>query len=195
MTVPAADALVPVGSPEYFVLLGLLVVGRGMDLLSTWVATPTLALEANPVARALGWRWGILVNLGVVTGLAILPLAAVTVITMSLLVAARNLQSAWLMRTLGEYAYRAWIAERYHESRRSVFLLCLVLNASCFVLVGGGLMIFGRGELASLGVGFGIVTYAVAVALFTGLSMRRAARLEAEERRELAAWSRRSGSS
>lgn len=193
MTVPDADAWVPAGSSEYGVLLALLVVARGMDLFSTWVATPTLALEANPVARTLGWRWGVLVNLVVVVGLAMLPLAAVTVITMSLLVAARNLQSAWLMRSLGEYAYRAWIADRYHESQRSVFLLCLVLNASCFSAVGVGLLIFSRGQLVPLGVGMGLVTYAVAVALFTGLSMRRAARIEAEERREMAAWSSRSG--
>ena len=29
-----------------------------MDFLSTWVATPNLVLEGNPIAKKLGWRWG-----------------------------------------------------------------------------------------------------------------------------------------
>lgn len=35
------------GEPVYSALLGALVLGRAADFLSTWVATPTLELEAN----------------------------------------------------------------------------------------------------------------------------------------------------
>ena len=31
---------------------------RGMDFLSTWVATPNLVLEGNPIAKKLGWKMG-----------------------------------------------------------------------------------------------------------------------------------------
>ena len=43
------------GSRWYLRLLCLLLAARGMDLLSTRMATPHLMLEANPVARRLGW--------------------------------------------------------------------------------------------------------------------------------------------
>ncbi len=56
------EDFIPFGSAAYFVLLGILVFARGMDFLSTWIATPNLVLEANPIAKRLGWKLGLLVN-------------------------------------------------------------------------------------------------------------------------------------
>ncbi len=53
---------IPYGSAEYWGLLMALVFARGMDLVSTWIATPNLALEGNPIAKRLGWKWGSLLN-------------------------------------------------------------------------------------------------------------------------------------
>ena len=44
------------------------------------------------------------------------------------LVAARNFQSAWLMRSLGEQAYRDWHVERIQETRVTLYLFCLAGN-------------------------------------------------------------------
>jgi len=51
------DDFVPFGSAYYLLMLAALVLGRGLDILSTWVATPNLLLEGNPIAKLLGWRW------------------------------------------------------------------------------------------------------------------------------------------
>src|SRR5947209_14742234 len=96
------EDILPFPSREYFLVLALLVTARGMDVLSTWVATPNLVLEGNPIAKTLGWRWGLPVNFGLCLVLAFWPLPALVISTTSLLVAARNFQSAWLMRSLGE---------------------------------------------------------------------------------------------
>src|SRR5271156_5774812 len=93
-------------SREYFWFFSLLLFARGMDFLSTWVATPNLVLEGNPLAKKLGWRWGIPVNAAFCFGLALWPLPAIVISTASVLVAARNFQQAWLMRSLGEEHYR-----------------------------------------------------------------------------------------
>ena len=53
----------PFGSRAYLRMLGLLLFGRGADFLSTWVATPNLVLEGNPLAKKLGWKLGAFVNL------------------------------------------------------------------------------------------------------------------------------------
>lgn len=172
----AADASVRFGSADYFIFTVVVLFGRYMDLLSTWVATPTLELEANPLARWLGWRGGIVVNTLIAFPIALLPVAAISVATTSVLVAARNLQSAWLTRALGEHEYRLWLGARFRETRRGVFVICLVLHAGLIGLVGGGLMVYSGNRLIPFAVGVGIVTYAVAVALFTGLAIRRAAR-------------------
>ena len=87
------DAL-PFGSREYGILLGLLLLGRGADFLSTWIATPNLILEANPLARRLGWKWGAAVNLALCVGFAFFALPAIIITTCSLLVASHNFQRA-----------------------------------------------------------------------------------------------------
>src|SRR5437868_13172254 len=120
------EDFIPPGSPDYFVLLALLAFGRGMDFLSTWIATPNLVLEANPIARKLGWRGGIIVNFFLCVGFAFWPLTAVIISTTSVLVAARNFQLAWLMRSSGEDSYRAWFSERLEETPPSLFIFCLL---------------------------------------------------------------------
>jgi hypothetical protein len=164
---------VPLGSSVYFVCLGLLVLGRGMDLLSTWIATPNLVLEANPLARKLGWKWGILLTTSVCGGAALWPLLAIIITTISLLVAARNFQHAWLMRSLGEETYRAWMAERVRQARGGLLLFCLLAEALLIASVGGALIGFSDYRLIPLAVGAGLVSYSMAVVFYTWLSVWR----------------------
>src|SRR6185503_1240503 len=94
------------GSTGYWLMLLALLFARGMDMLSTRIATPNLVLEGNPSAKMLGWTWGIPVNAGICLIMAFWPLPSIVLSTTSILVAARNFQSAWLMRSMGEEAYR-----------------------------------------------------------------------------------------
>src|ERR1700689_1806035 len=173
------DDLVPFAGSTYFVLLGLLLFSRGADFLSTWVATPTLALEGNPIAKKLGWKWGLLVNLTLCLGFALWPLPAIVICTSSVLVAARNFQLAWLMRSLGEEPYRIWHVARLQETRISLYLLCLLGQTALTAGVGAALICFSppSSYLVPAAIGLGIIAYAVAVAFYTLLSvwrMRRA---------------------
>jgi hypothetical protein len=150
-----------------------------MDFLSTWIATPNLVLEGNPLAKKLGWQWGLLFNIVLVGVLALWPLSAIVVATASVLVAARNFQSAWLMHSLGEEIYRRWHVERVQETRITVYLLCLAGNTLLTAGVGAALIYFSNLRLAPFAIGMGMVAYAVAVALYTLLAiwrMRRAAK-------------------
>src|SRR5258706_5169853 len=154
------DEFFPFGSKPYFVMLALLVFGRGMDVLSTWVATPNLVLEGNPIAKKLGWRWGLPVNFAICSLLAFWPLPAIVISTTSVLVAARNFQSAWLMRSLGEQAYRDWYVERIQETRITLFLFCLAGNTVLTAGVGAAVIYFSRMLLVPFAIGVGIMAYA-----------------------------------
>jgi hypothetical protein len=172
------DELVPFGSREYFGFLSLLLFGRGMDFLSTWVATPNLLLEANPIARRLHWKLGIPVNMLLCAGFALMPLTAIIIVTTSVLVAARNFQQAWIMRSYGEENYRAWFLERLEETPPTLFLFCLLGQASLPGAVGAVLMYFSDGrDVVPLGIGMGIIGYAAAVLIFTGQALWRHRRL------------------
>jgi hypothetical protein len=154
-------------------LLAVLLFARGMDFLSTWVATPNLVLEANPIARKLGWRLGLVLNLVLGALFALWPLPAIVVITTSLLVAARNFQSAWLMRSMGEQGYRAWMTERMFGASRSLFFFCLFAQSGLVGMLGAGLMYFSQLHLVPFAVGMGLVTYAIAILVYSSLSVWR----------------------
>jgi hypothetical protein len=178
------DDAIPFGSRTYGLVFLLLLVSRGMDFLSTWVATPNLVLEGNPIAKKLGWKWGLPVNLAFCFGFAFWPMPAVVIATTSVLVAARNFQSAWLMRSMGEQHYREWHLERLEHTSVTLYLFCLFGQTSLIAAVGAAVIYFTNWDRdpVLLAIGLGVVAYAVAVTFYTLLAMvrlRRAAKAEA----------------
>jgi hypothetical protein len=180
------DNLIPFGSRDYCLMALLLAFARGMDFLSTWVATPNLVLEGNPIAKFLGWKWGAVLNIGICLGMAFWPATAIAVSTMSILVAARNFQHAWLMRSMGEEHYRNWHVARIRETRITLYLICLAGNTLLTAAVGVGIMFFTAtpapfstpiAAVAPFSVGMGICGYAVAVAFYTMLAVWRLRRV------------------
>ena len=181
---------VPFAGRAYFLMLALLMFSRGMDFLSTWIATPNLALEGNPIAKKLGWKWGVLLNIAICLVISVWPLSAIVVSTASVLVAARNFQSAWLMRSLGEEIYRRWHVERVRETRVTLYLFCLAGNTLLTAGVGVVLIYFSNPETAgfvAFAIGMGMIAYAIAVALYTLLAIWRLHRAAKREARQTAA--------
>jgi hypothetical protein len=165
----------PFASGPYWLMLGILVFARGCDFGSTWLATPNLRLEANPLAAWLGWKRGILLNVALCAGLAAFLVPAVMLSTTSILVAARNLENAWLMRSMGETRYQVWMASMLQRSGTGLILGCFWSNGLLFFLVGLA-VILSAGNIVSISIGFGIVGYAFAVVFFTTLSIWRSKR-------------------
>ena len=172
------DDVVPFASRQYGLFLLLLAFSRGMDFLSTWIATPNLVLEGNPIAKKLGWRWGIPLNVAVCFAMAFWPLSAIAISTTSVLVAARNFQSAWLMRSMGEQLYRDWHVSRIQETRITLYLFCLAGNTLLTAAVGAAVIFFSRTAretilLVPFAIGVGVIAYAAAVLFYTLLAVWR----------------------
>jgi small-conductance mechanosensitive channel len=178
------EDFVPFGSRVYALVFLLLIVARGMDFLSTWVATPNMVLEGNPIAKKLGWRWGIPLNVALCIGFAFWPLPAIVISTTSVLVAARNFQSAWLMRSLGEHIYRDWHVERVQETSVTLYLFCLFAQTALTAGVGAAVIFFSWDrEPVVLAIGMGIIAYAIAVAFYTLLGIVRLRRADKAQAR------------
>ena len=171
------EDFVQFGSRSYALMFLLLFASRGMDFLSTWVATPNLVLEGNPIAKKLGWKWGIALNLALCFGLAFWPLPAIVISTTSVLVAARNFQQAWLMRSLGEELYRTWHVARLRETNGFLFVFCLLAQTALIGLVGAALIFFSRVNAVPMAIGIGVVGYAGAVTFYTLLAVWRMRRI------------------
>ncbi len=175
------DDYVPIGTRMYALMFLLLLVSRGMDILSTWVATPNMVLEGNPIAKKLGWTWGLPLNFAFCVAFASWPVPAIVIGTTSMLVAARNFQSAWLMRSMGEERYRDWHVERIQETRITLYLFCLAGNTLLTAGVGAAVVYFSDLAVVPAAIGMGIVGYAGAVAFFTLLGIWRMRRSELRE--------------
>ena len=167
------DQFLRFGSAPYFVYLALMLFSRGMDFFSTWVATPNLALEGNPFAKWMGWRGGIIFNVLFCALVSVWPLPAIMVSAMSLLVAARNFQSAWMMRSMGEDAYSVFIHQRLMTAHPGLFVSCIGAQSFLTGLVGVGIMCVTDERSIAFAIGAGIASYAVAVLFFSVLSIWR----------------------
>lgn len=170
------DELLAFGSSDYWIMFAILVFARGMDFLSTWVATPRLILEGNPIAKKLGWRNGAIVNLLFCFAAALWPLPAIMVSTMSLLVAARNFQSAWMMRSMGETAYAVWIHERMITVSPTLFAASILAQAALTALIGAAIMLYSRLASIPFAIGAGIAGYAIIVLTFSLYALWRTRR-------------------
>ena len=161
------------GSAPWCLFAAMALLGRAADLVSTYIATPHLALEGNPLARRLGWRWGIPLNLVASLGIGCFPSLAIAVATTSALVAARNFQNAWLMRSMGEGGYRVWMSERLDRVPRRWPAGCFAAESFLTLLPGLALLVFAESGGVAQSVGMGITAYAAAVALFTLMALWR----------------------
>lgn len=166
---------IPMFSELYIYLFLGLILARACDFGSTWLATPNLQLEANPVAKRLGWKWGILLNFVVSTLLATYLVPAVMLITTSLLVAARNLDHAWLMRSMGEINYQMFMGAQLRKTSSGLVLGCFWGNGLIYFIIGL-LVALWTSNLFVQSIGFGIIGYSIAVVVFTTLSLWRSRR-------------------
>ena len=80
------------------------------------------------------------------------------------------------MRTMGEQAYRFWMSERIAEARMGLFLFCLFAQCVFTAGIGASLMWFGDLLLVPTGIGVGMIAYALAVLVYSLISVWRGRR-------------------
>jgi hypothetical protein len=152
----------------------LLLISRIGDVGTTYLATPTMVLEANPIARKLGWRFAVLS-----LGLCILPYfsldVAAAVAVPFMLVSASNAAKVWVMRAMGEQDYLKLHLELARKSKRSHALLGVAASCSFVILAGVTILAFYPEPAAGTAfwIGFGVVLYGTAMWLYGSLWFRR----------------------
>lgn len=161
------------------VLCGLLLISRLGDVLSTRLVTPTMALEANPIMRRLGWpfAWATLL-------ICLLPYwntaLALVALVPSLLVSSANLSKLWLVRALGEREYAELLRRAVTRSRLSHALMATAAS-SCFLLLTAAVLWFlSPDPERDWGYWFalGMALYGAVVWLYGSLALRRLFRRE-----------------
>lgn len=170
------------------VLAFLLLLSRIGDVVTTYVVTPRLTLEANPVVRRLRWRFALLTLL--VAGVPYLSApAGLMMLPPFFLVSASNIGGAWVVRGIGEERYHALLLEVAGRTRLRQALLPQLAGSFFIVLLAATVWIFYPDPMRDWGfwIGAGIAMYAL-VRLFHGtLFARRIFRKAAQAQVQLQA--------
>lgn len=147
-------------------LCGLLFFARVGDVLTTWLATPTMRLEANPVAKQLGWLYATATIFTCLFAYYNRSLAF-ALLGISLCVCASNASKIWVMRTMGEDAFHAQslLLLRSSGLASSMFFNCL---PAIFYIVLGLVFRFVDDEPRTWGfhLGTGVMAFGFAVLVF-----------------------------
>ena len=156
------------------ILAALILVSRLADLGSTYLVSPKLQLESNPVVQRWKWPYAFLTLF-----VFVLPYwsvgAGIVVMVASLLVAASNSSKILMSRTLGESEYRAMIVATAARADPVPGLIFTLLPALFMAILGWAVMYFYPDPDTDLGyyVGLGILGYAMVVAIYGPLTFLR----------------------
>jgi hypothetical protein len=116
-------------------------VSRLGDIGTTYLATPRLVLEANPVARRFRWPFA-LATLSVCFLPYYSPPYAVMVLVASLLVSASNAARLWWIRVMGEERFYRLMLELAALSKPMSSILCILIPPFFIFLLAGSLLTF-----------------------------------------------------
>lgn len=155
------------------VLCGLLLFARIADLGTTWLVTPRLLLEGNPIVRRLRWPFGLLTLLVCLLPYYHTGLAFSALVTF-LLVSASNARGIWFVRAIGEERYLQLLREAAAGSSLGSALVGMLLPAGFFLLIGNLFLLVsqGWGDWAAWGA-LGLFLFAAVTSIYGSLSMHR----------------------
>jgi hypothetical protein len=86
----------------YLLNIGLSLLGRALDLCSTYYITPHLKLETNWLIRKLGWKGSIILQIPLILLGTFFRELAIFTLAWSIIVASSNISGAWFVRNLPE---------------------------------------------------------------------------------------------
>ena len=163
------------------ILCVLLLISRLGDVLSTYMVTPSLALEANPIVKKLGWPFAWLTVLVCFAPYVNVP-GSIALLVAFLLVCASNTSKVWMVRAMGETEYRRLMLRLASTSRLSHALAAAWISCGFLMLLGAVICLFypDPAEDPGFWLGGGVVLYALVLG---GYGTRSLVRLFAEARR------------
>jgi hypothetical protein len=156
------------------VIAFLLLLARLGDVGSTYLISPTLKLEANPIVRRLRWPFASVTILAAAIPYYSLP-AGVAFLVVSLLVCASNCSRVWLVRTMGESEYHLLIIGIARRAPLALSLVFCLLSPLCMATIGGVLLLFYPSPKDDWAAWFaiGFIMYAMVVGLYGSLAFLR----------------------
>jgi len=160
------------------VVAGMLLLARIGDIGTTFLATPTLKLEQNPIVKKLGWPFAILTLFLCLIPYYSIPIGVIGLVV-SLMVSVSNSLGLWLVRSVGETQFHALLIKAAAQANLKHSLILLMLPVIFIVLLGISVMIIYPHPSKDWGFWFacGFFTYALVMAIYPTLAFLRMRRI------------------
>ena len=102
---------------QFLINACITIIGRLLDIMSTRYVTRELRLETNRIARKLGWRWMILLQIPIVILGSLEFYFSFFILWWSIFLFANNIEGSWYIREAGEVEYQKEIKSRLETSK------------------------------------------------------------------------------
>lgn len=127
---------------QYLINLFIVIIGRALDILSTRYVTKELKLETNKLARKLGWKGMILIQIPLIIIGSLDFYFAFFIFVWSLFLFANNIQGSWYVREIGEDKYQEELKNRVKNSKAWKIIFGELSNLLTFTLAGIFILVF-----------------------------------------------------
>ncbi|MFW9990299.1 MAG: hypothetical protein ACFFC3_16785 [Candidatus Odinarchaeota archaeon] len=118
------------------------IIGRILDIVSTRYVTKELKLETNIIARRIGWKGMILLQIPIIILGTLDFYISFFILWWSIFLFANNIEGSWYIREVGEEEYQKEIKLRLEKSKKWKIMLSELSSVLKYTLVGIFIMVF-----------------------------------------------------
>ncbi|MBY8985192.1 MAG: hypothetical protein KGD65_09005 [Candidatus Lokiarchaeota archaeon] len=127
---------------QYLINIGITIVGRLLDLLSTRYVSKELKLETNRLAQRIGWKGMILMQIPLVIFGALDFYFSLFIFWWSIFLFANNIEGSWYVKEAGEETYYKELESRVKKSTMKKILFSEISHLLKYTLAGTFIIIF-----------------------------------------------------
>jgi len=127
---------------QFIINAFITIIGRLLDMLSTRYVTKELKLETNKLARKIGWRGMILLQIPIIILGSIDFYFSFFILWWSIFLFANNIEGSWYIREAGEEEYQKEIKSRLQKSKKWKIMFSELSSIFKFTLAGIFILIF-----------------------------------------------------
>ncbi|MFX1567171.1 MAG: hypothetical protein ACFFCV_02255 [Promethearchaeota archaeon] len=127
---------------QFLINATITILGRSLDILSTRYVTRELKLETNRIARKIGWRGMILLQIPIVILGSLDFYFSFFILWWSIFLFANNIEGSWYIREAGEKEYQKEIKSRLETSKIWKIVFGELSSILKFTLAGVFIIIF-----------------------------------------------------
>ena len=127
---------------QYLINALIVIIGRSLDLISTRYVTKELKLETNKLAKKLGWKGMILIQIPLVILGSLDFYLAFFIFVWSLFLCANNIEGSWYVKEVGETEYHEELKEQVEKTKTSRLIIGEISYLLTFTASGILILLF-----------------------------------------------------